>query len=587
MVNSWGLLTFVVWAAVAAVNPVSCDAHGRRLDPDGYTDSSLNVHEARSSVPLDFFNTGPAPAEETLKLRFALAQSTPYAIVDALYKVSDPKSPQYGQHLSKSEVEKLVAPSSAAVDAVNAWLQQNSLNGTALSPSGDWVGFEVPVGKANTLFNANFSVFEHGTSGKQAIRTMLYSLPPSLQGHVDLIHPTTSFPAPVAKGEIVGIKRSVEPVRLAKRNLTADCTDETIPECVQFLYDIPLTPATNASNRLGVTGRFGNSAHFSFLQQFLEMFRPDMNSSITFSVVGIDGGTNDQTGPSVSEGELDIQYTVGLATNVPVTYYFLGDDFQDDGLDGYLDEVNTILAEENPPQVLTTSYGMTESAISFALTDKLCKAYAQLGARGTSILFASGDSGVGCPAEGDDLVFQATFPSNCPYVTSVGGTSGFPNEVSWPGSSGGFSNYFARPSYQDAAVDTFLAQLGDKNAGAFNRTGRAFPDISAAANGYIIFAAGLTGITGTSASSPVTASIIALLNDRLLSAGKPPLGFLNPWLYSEAAASFKDIVSGNNSIICDRTNPQLPRGFDTAVGWDPVTGLGTPSFTKLLALLGL
>lgn len=65
---------------------------------------------------------------------------------------------------------------------------------------------------------------------------------------------------------MVGIKRSVEPVRLAKRNLTADCTDETIPECVQFLYDIPLTPATNANNRLGVTGRFGNSAHFSFLQ---------------------------------------------------------------------------------------------------------------------------------------------------------------------------------------------------------------------------------------------------------------------------------------------------------------------------------
>ncbi|KAL1938728.1 hypothetical protein VTO73DRAFT_11331 [Trametes versicolor] len=572
MVNSWGLLTFVVWAAVAAVNPVSCDAPDRRVDPHGYSDSSLNVHEARSSVPLGFVNTGPAPAEEILKLRFALAQSTPDAVVDALYKVSDPKSPQYGQHLSKSEIEKLVAPSSAAVDAVNAWLQQNSLNGTALSPSGDWVGFEVPVGKANTLFNANFSVFEHGTSGKQAIRTMLYSLPPSLQGHVDLIHPTTSFVNFFSRFEHCG---------------NFYCTDETIPECVQFLYDIPLTPATNASNRLGVTGRFGNSAHFSFLQQFLEMFRPDMNSFTTFSVVGIDGGTNDQTGPSVSEGELDIQYTVGLATNVPVTYYFLGEDFQDDGLDGYLDEVNTILAEENPPQVLTTSYGMTENALSFALTDKLCKAYAQLGARGTSILFASGDSAVGCPAEGDDLVFQATFPSNCPYVTSVGGTSGFPNEVSWPGSSGGFSNYFARPSYQDAAVNTFLAQLGDKNAGAFNRTGRAFPDISAAANGYIIFAAGLTGITGTSASSPVTASIIALLNDRLLSAGKPPLGFLNPWLYSEAAASFKDIVSGNSSIICDRTNPQPPRGFDTAVGWDPVTGLGTPSFTKLLALLGL
>lgn len=91
-----------------------------------------------------------------------------------------------------AQVEKLVEPNAAAVDAVNVWLKQNSLNGTALSPTGDWVGFEIPAGKANTLFNANFSVFEHGTSGKQAIRTMLYSLPPSLQGHVDLVHPTTS-----------------------------------------------------------------------------------------------------------------------------------------------------------------------------------------------------------------------------------------------------------------------------------------------------------------------------------------------------------------------------------------------------------
>ncbi len=47
----------------------------------------------------------------------------------------------------------------------------------------------------------------------------------------------------------------------------------------------------------------------------------------------------------------------------------MGEEFQDDGLDGYLDEVNTILAEENPPQVLTTSYGMSETAISFALTE--------------------------------------------------------------------------------------------------------------------------------------------------------------------------------------------------------------------------
>ncbi|KAH9846906.1 subtilisin-like protein [Lenzites betulinus] len=575
MVKYWGLLTCAVLAAVVVATPAP------------YVSSSLRVHEARDTVPVGFVNAGPAPLEKTLKLRFALAQSTPDAIVDALFKVSDPTIPEYGQHLSKAEVEQLVAPSSAAVNAVNAWLTANNLEGTTLSPAGDWVGFEIPVAKANSLFSANFSVFEYGSSGKQAIRTMSYSLPAGLQCHVDLVHPTTSFPSPASKAQIVGIKSSVDSI-LAKRNVTQDCTDETIPECVQFLYDIPLTPATNSSNRLGVTGRTGNSAHFSFLQQFLTMFRPDMNPTTNFSVVGIDGGTNPQQGPSVSEGELDIQYTVGIATDVPVTYYFIGEDFQDGDLEGFLDEVNVILSEENPPHVLTTSYGMpSETDISFALTDKLCKAYAQMGARGVSVLYASGDSGVGCPSGSDDLVFQATFPSNCPYVTSVGGTQGFPDEEAWRGSSGGFSNYFARPAYQDDAVNAFLAQLGDKNANAtFNRTGRAFPDISAKADGYIIFAAGLSGITGTSASSPVTASVIALLNDRLAVAGRPPLGFLNPWLYSVGKSALHDIVSGNSSVICESDDP-VPRGFDAAPGWDPVTGLGTPNFPKLLALLGL
>ena len=66
--------------------------------------------------------------------------------------------------------------------------------------------------------------------------------------------------------------------------------------------------------------------------------------------------------------ELDIQYTVGMATSVPVTYYFIGYDAQDD-LGGFLDEANLLLGLENPPLVLTTSYGRRESSTSFALTE--------------------------------------------------------------------------------------------------------------------------------------------------------------------------------------------------------------------------
>ncbi len=48
---------------------------------------------------------------------------------------------------------------------------------------------------------------------------------------------------------------------------------------------------------------------------------------------------------------------------------------------------------------------------------------------------------------------------------------------------------------------------------------------------------------GTSFSSPILAAMFALLNGELIQAGKPVLGFLNPWLYSHPEM-FNDITSG-------------------------------------------
>ena len=41
-------------------------------------------------------------------------------------------------------------------------------------------------------------------------------------------------------------------------------------------------------------------------------------------------------------------------------------------------------------------------------------------------------------------------------------------------------------------------------------------------------------IFGTSASSPVVGSMITLINDARLAAGKGPVGFLNPSVYSRS-----------------------------------------------------
>lgn len=151
-------------------------------------------------------------------------------------------------------------------------------------------------------------------------------------------------------------------------------------------------------------------------------------------------------------------------------------------------------------------------------------------------------------------------------VTSVGGTVGIP-ETAASLSAGGFSNIFPRPSYQSTAVPAYLSGLGSTDSGLYNASGRGFPDVAAYAVYYDVFIAReLIAVNGTSAATPVWASVVTLLNDRLMAAGKPVLGFLNPWLYAGGASALTDIVSGNNRACANDT------GFDAAVGWDPVSG---------------
>jgi hypothetical protein len=60
----------------------------------------------------------------------------------------------------------------------------------------------------------------------------------------------------------------------------------------------------------------------------------------------------------------------------------------------------------------------------------------------------------------------------------VGGTTGVSPEVATNFSSGGFSNVFLRPVYQDLVVPAFLSSLPKNFAGVFNSRGRGLPDVS-------------------------------------------------------------------------------------------------------------
>ena len=93
---------------------------------------------------------------------------------------------------SDLQVAAFVAPKQETVDVVNAWLKENDIEAAQASPAGDWLSISIPVSKANELLDANFTVFSYANTGKEVVRTLSYSIPTDLQGHIDLVHPTTA-----------------------------------------------------------------------------------------------------------------------------------------------------------------------------------------------------------------------------------------------------------------------------------------------------------------------------------------------------------------------------------------------------------
>ncbi len=83
-------------------------------------------------------------------------------------------------------------PTQETVDAVNAWLAEHKITAKPSSPAGDWISFQATVAQANELLDTQFSTFEHVATGVTSIRTLAYSIPADLVGHIELVHPTVS-----------------------------------------------------------------------------------------------------------------------------------------------------------------------------------------------------------------------------------------------------------------------------------------------------------------------------------------------------------------------------------------------------------
>ncbi|KAH9167149.1 subtilisin-like protein [Lactarius sanguifluus] len=552
----------------------------------------LRPKHAWNSVPENLRNLGHPPAETTIDLHIALKAKNEN-LIDALIEVSSPGHPsRQGAHQSREEVAELVAPPSDVLELANAWLKHHGVHPSSISTKhgGSWLTLiGVPVSRANELLRASYQLYQHIGTNDTVLRTLSYGLPAALVKHVQNVAPTTHFGFPRTYRQEPLMRRGSATREQTKvsggdRGTVLSRRDQFVtPSFLRWFYKTSrYAPLAVDRNVLGVMGFLGNYPNPDELRQFMNQYRFDATSA-TYSVVQIKDGGYDPSNPSM-EANLNIQYTSAISYPTPHIFYSTGG--SDTRGDGFINWLDFVLDLSSVPQTVSTPYGFPEYKVPLDYATHVCNLFARLGVRGVSVLSSSGNDGVG---RGDCLFqdnsgnsrvqFIPTFPSTCPWVTSVGGTTGYNPEVAASLSGGGFSVYFPRPPYQNNAVPTFLRTLGGQYNGFYNPGGRGVPDIAVQAiNFRAIFKQATWTNGGTSCAAPTAAGIISLLNDYRISNGRPPLGFLNVWLYGICLQGLNDIASGSNPG-CNTD------GFSAVPGWDPVTGLGSLDFERLVAIL--
>jgi hypothetical protein len=219
------------------------------------------------------------------------------------------------------------------------------------------------------------------------------------------------------------------------------------------------------------------------------------------------------------------------------------------------------------PSIISVSWGCSETSNDIRDLVATKNLLASATKNGLNVCVASGDYG----STNGTTVLTVDFPSSCPYVTAVGGTTlvcknnvydSATSEIVWNdgvvngklvSTGGGISKIFYKPSYQSKINSSF----------------RNVPDIALDADpdtGVLLFINGSNNryvIGGTSLSAPLFAGYLAAINVKK---------FVNPLLYNASSNCFHDILIGSNY---DTSSSNVSKSFKARVGYDNCSGLGS------------
>ena len=600
--------------------------------------AGANSFRQETSLDLSQWNWGhEADANTSLQVSIALTIRNADLGVETLLRISDPTSPDYGQYLSAGDVAGIFKPKPNAVSEVMKWLRESGINQSHvnLSYGGDRLSLNLSVREATLLLETTFYHQSHQETGQEQITSQYYRIPESLAGSIDYVLAASPVPThqQIPRQQVILNDGFTVPAPLPP-----GCLTQTTLSCLRNLYRIPANVLPHQNNSFGIF----EPSWISWLPEDLDQFFGKMQKNLVGhrpKIDAVNGGylQRNYTGPNWNqEPNLDFEYGMALTSPQEVTNVQVGSYEQVGNLDDmlasfdkyYCDSVNPgykkypdfyppgcnatacDCGSSTPPKVVSISWGWTEAGFTSNYLQRQCLEFLKLGLMGTTVVVSVSDHGTASGGGSfciDDRAgnatggrFSPTFPSSCPWVTSVGGTqmsqptdfripAATTNETAFrkilsgqiASSGGGFSNVFLAPPYQVPNVALYkniekdhLDEIQDH----FNSTGRGYPDVAARADDYVIVSNGKwKPVSGTSASNPVFASIITLINSERMHSGKGPVGFINPVLYSNPEI-LNDVVTGANQGC------GVDQAFRATRGWDAVTGLGSPDYERMRQL---
>ncbi len=543
------LLGLSSFAAFAAPTPARVTLSGHLPDPSILA-VSHSLGRLRTSAPVSLALTLPLRNQADLD--------------DFLTRVSDPSDPQYGKYLSAAQFAAAYSPTPADYGAVAAYAQAQGLtitgthpNRTVLDVSGPAAAVEAAFGVSLIQYQAADGRVFHAPDHEPTLPAALAGKLLAVAGleNAEVWHPESRRLTPDAAALLAPYQTGTGP----GGGLT--------PSNIKTAYNVPSSP-TGSGQTLAVFELDGYKA--SDVAFYASAFGLP---NVPLQNVLVDGYSG-AAGSGAGEVTLDIELQMALAPGASEILVYEGPNTTQ----GVIDTYNKI-ASDNTAKEISTSWGEAEQYETSATRSSEQTAFKQMAAQGQSIFAAAGDSGAYDYRRAKPAVDD---PASQPYMCGVGGTSlttagaggAYQSETTWNRGSasagaggGGISAYWAIPSYQSGVVSA---------TSKGSTTLRNVPDVSLDADpytGYAIYYNGAWTIYGgTSCAAPLWSAFTALVNQQRAAAGKTPLGFANPAIYSLAkssasAADFHDIADGSTNLYYPAVT-----GYDDATGWGSFNG---------------